>query len=64
MTEGAVTLREIDDENREAVIGLRVGPGQDRFVASVAESLEEAAETPQGGPGTERSTPLTSRSAS
>jgi diamine N-acetyltransferase len=45
-----VTLREISDENREAVCALRVAPGQDRFVASVADSLEEAARTPEGKP--------------
>ncbi len=45
-----VTLREITDENRQAVCALRVAPGQDRFVASVAESLDEAAGTPQGKP--------------
>ena len=45
-----ITLREITDENRAAVVALRVRPGQERFVAGVAESLEEAAETPEGAP--------------
>jgi diamine N-acetyltransferase len=45
-----VTLREITDENRDAVRALRVGPAQERFIASVADSLEEAATTPQAKP--------------
>jgi len=45
-----ITLREITDENRQAVTLLRVASGQDRFVDSVAESLEEAAATPEGNP--------------
>ena len=32
-----VHLREITDANRDAVVALHVGPGQDRFVAGVAE---------------------------
>jgi diamine N-acetyltransferase len=46
----SVTLREITDQNRDAVIALRVAPGQERFVDSVAQSLEEAAATPEGNP--------------
>ena len=46
----AVSLRTITDENRDAVCALAVGPGQDRFVDSVAESLEEAAATPEASP--------------
>jgi diamine N-acetyltransferase len=45
-----IHLREITDSNREAVVALRVGPGQDRFVGGVRESIEEAAETPEGNP--------------
>ena len=45
-----VSLREITDENRDAVSALRVGQGQERFVSSVVESLEEAAATPQAAP--------------
>lgn len=45
-----VTFREITDGNRDAVTALHVAPGQDRFVGGVAESIEEAAETPQGNP--------------
>jgi diamine N-acetyltransferase len=45
-----VSLREITDENRDAVRALRVGQSQERFVSSVVESLEEAAATPQAAP--------------
>jgi diamine N-acetyltransferase len=38
-----VTLGEITDGNREAVVALRVAPGQERFVSSVGESLAQAA---------------------
>jgi hypothetical protein len=43
-----VSLRPIDDANREAVVALRVSPAQERFVSGVAESLLEAAEEPDG----------------
>lgn len=43
-----VTLREITQDDREAVLALRLGPGQERFVSSVAHSLVEAAEHPEG----------------
>jgi diamine N-acetyltransferase len=45
-----VTLREITVENRQAVLALRVAPGQERFVSSVRRSLVEAAEYPQARP--------------
>ena len=45
-----VRLVEITDGNRDAVRALRVRPGQERFVASVAKSLEDAATTPEGEP--------------
>jgi diamine N-acetyltransferase len=45
-----VTLREIDDDNREAVVGLQLAPGQERFVSSVAESLAIAVDEPHGNP--------------
>ncbi|MGH3484794.1 MAG: hypothetical protein ACRDPQ_16365, partial [Nocardioidaceae bacterium] len=45
-----VTLREIDDDNREAVVGLQLAPGQERFVSSVAESLAIAVDKPHGNP--------------
>jgi diamine N-acetyltransferase len=50
MTPRPVTLREITAENRDAVVALRVGPGQDLFVDSVEDSLEEAAATPEAKP--------------
>ena len=43
-------LRELTDANRAEVLALRLGPGQDRFVSTVADSLEEAAEHPEGNP--------------
>jgi diamine N-acetyltransferase len=39
-----VTLAELTDENRQAVLALRVAPGQERFVSSVRDSLAEAAD--------------------
>jgi diamine N-acetyltransferase len=50
MTMRPVSLREVSDENRDAVCALIVDPGQERFVSSVAESLDEAAATPEGAP--------------
>jgi len=50
LTPMAVTLEEITDENREAVLALRVAPGQEEFVSSVRESLAEAAEYPHAKP--------------
>lgn len=45
-----VSLREINDENRAAVVGLRVAPSQEGYVSTVADSLEEARDTPEGNP--------------
>jgi diamine N-acetyltransferase len=45
-----VTLEEITDQNREAVLALRVAPGQERFVSSVRDSLAEAAAYPHARP--------------
>jgi GNAT superfamily N-acetyltransferase len=45
-----LTLEEITDENREAVLALRVAPGQEQFVSSVRDSLAEAAEYPHAKP--------------
>ena len=45
-----LTLRELTDANRDEVLALRLAPGQDRFVSSVAESIEEAAGYPQASP--------------
>jgi len=46
----AVTLEEITAANREAVLALRVTPGQEQFVSSVRDSLAEAAEYPHARP--------------
>jgi diamine N-acetyltransferase len=43
-----VTLRPIDEANRETVLALRVSPAQEQFVSSVADSLAEAAAEPDG----------------
>ncbi|GIJ71088.1 GNAT family N-acetyltransferase [Virgisporangium ochraceum] len=43
----AVTLRELTDDNRDAVLALRLAPGQDRFVGSVRASLDDAAAYPE-----------------
>jgi diamine N-acetyltransferase len=45
-----VTLREIDDHNRDAVSALRVAPEQEQFVASVADSFADAETYPQAKP--------------
>jgi diamine N-acetyltransferase len=45
-----VRLVEITPENAAAVRRLRVTAGQEAYVASVAESLEEAAASPEAGP--------------
>ena len=43
-----VSLRPIDDSNREVVQALEVSPDQQQFVSDVADSLLEAAEEPEG----------------
>ncbi|MCE3556093.1 GNAT family N-acetyltransferase [Pseudonocardia sp. RS11V-5] len=50
MTSPQVQLREITDDNRKSVRALRVRREQRRFVASVAESLKDAAAEPQARP--------------
>ena len=50
MSSPIVDLREITDANRVEVLALRLAPGQDRFVSTVADSLEEAIRNPQGSP--------------
>jgi diamine N-acetyltransferase len=50
MSVNGVVLREITDENRDAVLALRVAPSQEGFVSTVADSLDEARETPEGKP--------------
>jgi GNAT superfamily N-acetyltransferase len=46
----AIELREITDANRDEVVALHAGPAEGVFVSSVADSIEEAAETPEGSP--------------
>jgi GNAT superfamily N-acetyltransferase len=46
----SIELREITDENRESVLALHAGPAEGRFVSSVADSIAEAAESPEGSP--------------
>jgi diamine N-acetyltransferase len=50
MRDDTVTLREITAENRDAVTALSAGAAEGRFVASVAKSFVDAAETPEGNP--------------
>jgi diamine N-acetyltransferase len=50
MSPVTITLREISEDNAESVLALRLAPGQERFVTSVADSLAEADECPQGNP--------------
>jgi diamine N-acetyltransferase len=50
MTSPDIYLEEITEQNRERVCALGVQPGQDLFVSSVAESLDEADATPEGEP--------------
>lgn len=50
MTTPDVQLREITDDNREAVCALRVRGRQKRFVASVSRSLKDAAAAPKARP--------------
>jgi diamine N-acetyltransferase len=46
----AVTLREVTDGNRHAVLAVRVAPTQKRFVGTVAGALIDAEEIPEGNP--------------
>lgn len=46
----AVTLGEISDVNRDAVLALHVAPEQEQFVGSVAGALADAAEYPHARP--------------
>jgi len=45
-----VTLREITDANRAAVLALRVAPEQERFVGSVQAAFRDAVEYPHAKP--------------
>jgi diamine N-acetyltransferase len=42
-----VSLEEITDQNRAAVLALAAAPGQERFVSSVEDSLAAAADYPE-----------------
>jgi diamine N-acetyltransferase len=46
----SIELREITEENRDAVLAIHAGPAEGRFVTSVADSIAEAAESPEGSP--------------
>ena len=46
----SVSLREITDQNQDTVLALRIAPSQEGYVSSVADSLEEARDTPEGNP--------------
>jgi len=46
----AISLREIGEDNVEAVLALRTTPEQERFVSTVTDSLAEAAEYPHAKP--------------
>ena len=45
-----VVLRAITDANRHEVVALRIAASQEGYVTGVADSLEEARETPEGNP--------------
>lgn len=50
MKSPSVDLREITDDNRDAVRALRVQRNQKHFVASVSKSLKQAAKEPEANP--------------
>ena len=54
----AVTLREITPENEAQVRALRTTTAQERFVSTVDDSLQEAADHPEGY---DRYSPMVSR---
>lgn len=45
-----VTLQPVSSVNVEDVLALRTHPEQERFVSSVADSIEEAGDCPEGNP--------------
>ena len=45
-----VVFREVTEENRALVERVRVAPGQERFVGTVAGALRDAEESPEGNP--------------
>ncbi|MGI5519008.1 hypothetical protein [Streptomyces sp. CA-106131] len=50
MSSPGVHLQEITDDDRDAVRALRVRRNQKQFVASVSQSLKEAAKKPEANP--------------
>jgi GNAT superfamily N-acetyltransferase len=46
----SLTFREVTDANRAEVVAIRVTPGQERFVNSVADAMEEAVEWARARP--------------
>lgn len=46
----SIDLVEINYDDAPNVLALQLAPGQERFVSSVAYSLKEAAENPDGNP--------------
>jgi diamine N-acetyltransferase len=45
-----IELREVTEQVREELRSVRLGPGQDRFVASIERSFADAEETPEANP--------------
>jgi GNAT superfamily N-acetyltransferase len=45
-----ISLREVTEDNTQAVLALRTTPDQERFVSTVAYSLRQAAQNPQRNP--------------
>lgn len=46
----SIELREITSANHDAVVRIHAGPAEGQFVSSVADSLAQAAEYPEGSP--------------
>jgi diamine N-acetyltransferase len=49
-SQSGVAFREITDENREAVLALRIADVQEGYVNTVADCILEAEKTPEGNP--------------
>lgn len=50
MTPARIRLVEVTDDNRDAVVAVRVHPAQERFVASVEKSFKDAEKEPEAMP--------------
>src|SRR5215467_1170121 len=50
LTPAAVTLEEITPDNHEAVLAVRVAPGQEQFVGTVRHALADAVAYPEAMP--------------